>query len=150
MTFLVIKSLFEPHCFHKEIAMTRWVASPSAWCEIMWLARTKKKQHDIFVNFFLSSIREVNNNRTVDVFCISKIYDGQNHMFLFWGGLVNYKKTTKHTIVYPDSGPCYDVIAIHPAFLYWRRTVLQRGWAESSKYSLSVREKCSCRPPPEG
>jgi hypothetical protein len=38
------------------------------------------------------------------------------------------RKTTKHTIVYPSSGTCYRVIALHPAFLYWRRiTVLQSG-----------------------
>jgi hypothetical protein len=27
-------------------------------------------------------------------------------------------RTTKHTIVYSGSGPCYKVIALHPAFLY--------------------------------
>jgi hypothetical protein len=26
-------------------------------------------------------------------------------------------RTTKHTIVYPDSGPIYRVIALHPTFL---------------------------------
>jgi hypothetical protein len=29
-------------------------------------------------------------------------------------------QTMKHTIVYPNSGPYYEVIALCLAFLYWR------------------------------
>jgi hypothetical protein len=30
-------------------------------------------------------------------------------------------RTTKHTIVYPGLGPCYEIIALRPAFLLLKK-----------------------------
>jgi hypothetical protein len=56
-------------------------------------------------------------------------------------------RTTKHTIVYPDSGPSYEVIALHPTFsVLTKKNSVIMGWAESSKSSLSEKGKCLVSP----
>jgi hypothetical protein len=45
---------------------------------------------------------------TIGIFCTGKIQGGQDHAFLFRGGLANYK----HIIVYPGSGHSLEVIAL--------------------------------------
>jgi hypothetical protein len=48
--------------------------------------------------------------------------------------------TTKHTIIYPSSGPSLEVIALHLAVWYWRWTTIIMGWAESLRSSWSEGE----------
>jgi hypothetical protein len=55
-----------------------------------------------------------------------------------------------NTIIYPGSGPGYEVIALRPTFFVWKKDNVTMGLVESSRTSLSVREKMSCLPLPEG
>jgi hypothetical protein len=43
--------------------------------------------------------------------------------------------TTKYIMIYPNSGPSLEVIALRPAIWYWRWTCVTKGWAESLRSS---------------
>jgi hypothetical protein len=44
-------------------------------------------------------------------------------------------RTTKYTMIYPDSGSFLEVIALRPAVWYWRWTKFTLRWAEISRSS---------------
>jgi hypothetical protein len=55
-------------------------------------------------------------------------------------------RTTKHTMIYPGSGPSLEVIALHLVIWYWRWTGVTNGWAESSRSSCGEGGNGSCAP----
>jgi hypothetical protein len=56
-------------------------------------------------------------------------------------------RTIKHTIVYPALGPCYEVIALCPAFFVLnKKNNVTMGRAEGSKILLSEKGKCLVPP----
>jgi hypothetical protein len=59
-----------------------------SWITIIYIILRHKLY--VFCASYTRFSLDMCTNIFVGLFCTSKVYDGQDHVFLFWGGFANY------------------------------------------------------------